>query len=196
MLGLLSSSSVHAPVISATRIYLRYPHKSDFEQWQDLRESSKAELIPFEPKWQEDETQLSGFRRRLRIYERNRLKKTGHSFFIFTKQDDILLGGITLSNIRFGDCQTGSLGYWLGTAHTKKGYMLEALISVGIFGFKQLGLNRLEAACIDENTNSHNLLKKAGYMPEGKLRSYFCINGAWRDHTIYAKLASDPILAK
>jgi len=35
------------------------------------------------------------------------------------------------------------------------------------------------------------LLGRAGFRSEGILREYLKINGAWRDHQLYARLATD-----
>jgi ribosomal-protein-alanine N-acetyltransferase len=60
------------------------------------------------------------------------------------------------------------------------------------FSFRTLRLHRLEAACIPANTVSIALLEKTGFTREGYARSYLCINGAWQDHLLYARLNDDP----
>ena len=39
----------------------------------------------------------------------------------------MLVGGITLGNIRYGVAQTGQIGYWIGERYAGRGLMLEAL---------------------------------------------------------------------
>ncbi len=191
MFAFIKKSRPERPFLNGQSIYLRRPHELDFESWQRIRKNSKAELKPFEPTWQDDEIALSGFKRRLNIYKVHQLRKTGMSFFIFHKQSHALLGAITLSNIRYGEVQTAALGYWLGTEYTGHGYMREALLLLSLYSFETLGLNRLEAACIKENERSQKLLQHMGFTAEGILRSYFRINGEWRDHILYSKLKKD-----
>ena len=57
--------------------------------------------------------------------------------------------------------------------------------------FVDLRLNRIEAATLEENVASRNLLKKLGFKKEGLLRNYLKINGVWRDHVLYGLLKKD-----
>ena len=50
-----------------------------------------------------------------------------YSFLIFTKMDNILLGGINVGNVKRGVSQSASIGYWVGKQHARKGYMHEGL---------------------------------------------------------------------
>src|SRR5205085_694757 len=97
-------------------------------------------------------------------------------------------GGITLSNIRRGVAQMGSLGYWCGQPFTRQGYTLAAVRAVGDFAFRTLSLHRLEAACLPENGPSRRLLAKAGFVEEGYAAAYLKINGAWKDHVLFGSV--------
>ena len=96
-----------------------------------------------------------------------------------------LTGGITLSNVRRGVAQMGSVGYWCGKPFARHGHTLAAVRALSEFAFRTLGLHRLEAACIPENAPSRALLAKAGFTEEGFARAYLKINGAWRDHVLF-----------
>jgi ribosomal-protein-alanine N-acetyltransferase len=102
-----------------------------------------------------------------------------------------LLGGITIGGIRRGVAQAASLGYWMGAPHAGKGRMTRAVAAAVAFGFSTLRLHRLEAACIPSNVASATLLERNGFQREGFARAYLCINGAWRDHCLFARLESD-----
>jgi ribosomal-protein-alanine N-acetyltransferase len=108
------------------------------------------------------------------------------SFLIFDTGADKLLGGLTLGGIRRGVAQSGTLGYWMGAPHAGKGRMTRAVASAVRFGFATLRLHRIEAACLPENTASQTLLERNGFQREGLARGYLRINGAWRDHLLYA----------
>jgi ribosomal-protein-alanine N-acetyltransferase len=69
--------------------------------------------------------------------------------------------------------------------------MLEAIRLVTAYAFQTLRLHRIEAACIPDNQRSMRVLEKAGFQREGLLRSYLRINGAWKDHLLYALIADD-----
>jgi ribosomal-protein-alanine N-acetyltransferase len=63
------------------------------------------------------------------------------------------------------------------------------LITTG-FAFHQLGLHRVEAACLPHNKASIGLLLKCGFMQEGLARGYLKIAGEWHDHLLFARLAA------
>jgi ribosomal-protein-alanine N-acetyltransferase len=180
-----------APVLNGEHLYLRAPEINDYEAWATLRAVSREHLQPWEPTWAEDSLSRDGFRRRLAWFERLRRQEHGEAYFIFLRRSDSLLGGITLSNIRRGASQCGELGYWIGKPHAGQGYMTEALAVMVQHCFGALKLHRLEAACLPENQPSRQLLARAGFRSEGTLREYLKIDGAWRDHVLYARLASD-----
>ena len=58
--------------------------------------------------------------------------------------------------------------------------------------FGTLKLHRIEAACIPANVASVRLLEKTGFKREGFARQYLCIDGAWQDHLLYARIRDDP----
>lgn len=177
--------------LQGIKVYLREPYLSDYQEWKLLREKSRAFLTPWEPTWAPDMLEKSAFRQRIRHYQDEINKGTTYPFFIFRNEDQQLVGGITLNNIRRGVGQNGMIGYWSGVSFAGKGYMSEALALVIPFAFQHLGLHRLEAACIPNNIRSIHLLEKAGFRQEGLLRSYLKINGAWQDHILLSLLESD-----
>ena len=166
-------------------IYLRAPKASDYGEWRELRAASKSFLQPWEPTWPADDLTRSAFRRRLTAYSRDRDLGVAYPFFVFRGEDEALTGGITLSNVRRGVAQMGSIGYWCGKPFARHGHTLAAVRALSEFAFRTLGLHRLEAACIPENAPSRALLAKAGFTEEGFARAYLKINGAWRDHVLF-----------
>lgn len=178
-------------VLHGARVYLRAPQVSDWAQWARLRAESRDFLVPWEPTWSADALTRSAFRRRLRRYYRDAREEIGYAFFIFLQDDDSLLGGITLTNVRRGVAGACSIGYWIGKPRARQGFMADALISIYPFVFEDLQLHRLEAACLPANTASKGLLLKCGFSEEGFARQYLKINGGWRDHVLLALLDSD-----
>ena len=108
-----------------------------------------------------------------------------YPFFVFRTSDGALTGGITLSNIRRGVAQMGSVGYWCGLPYARQGQTLAAVRALTLFAFRSLALHRLEAACIPDNDPSRKLLAKAGFTEEGFAKAYLKINGVWRDHVLF-----------
>jgi [ribosomal protein S5]-alanine N-acetyltransferase len=177
--------------VEAERIRLRPPRMADFAAWSAVRQASQSFLQPWEPTWPADDLTRAAFRRRLALYQRDQDLGSGHAFFVFRRADDVLLGGVTLRNVLRGVAQTGTLGYWVGEAHARRGYTLEAVNAVTRFAFGRLGLHRLEAACCPENDASRRLLIKAGFELEGRARGYLKIDGRWRDHLLFGLVRAE-----
>jgi [ribosomal protein S5]-alanine N-acetyltransferase len=171
--------------IEGDGVRLRPPRASDYAEWRELRAASRAFLQPWEPTWPADDLSRAAYRRRLLAYARDREAGVAYPFFVFRASDEALTGGITLSNVRRGVAQMGSIGYWCGRPFTRQGFTLGAVRALSEFSFRTLALHRLEAACIPENAPSRRLLAKAGFVEEGFAKAYLKINGVWRDHVLF-----------
>jgi ribosomal-protein-alanine N-acetyltransferase len=180
------------PAIGGEGVVLRTPQMTDYPEWAELREASRDFLTPWEPTWPTDDLTRGAFRRRIRRYSEDIRTDQGYAFLVFRKSDGVLVGGLTLANIRRGVAQAGSLGYWMGLPYVRQGYMTAAVNAVIPFALEKLRLHRLEAACIPTNAGSIRLLEKNGFVREGYAREYLCINGIWQDHLLFARLKDAP----
>lgn len=176
--------------IEGEGVVLRPPRASDYAEWRDLRARSKDFLQPWEPTWPVDDLSRAAFRRRLAAYARDREVGAAFPFFIFRTADGALTGGITLSNVRRGVAQMGSVGYWCGKPYARQGLTLAAVRALTLFSFRSLALHRLEAACLPENQPSRRLLNRAGFSEEGYAKAYLKINGVWRDHVLFGLIST------
>ena len=177
--------------LTGERVFLRPPKRRDALKWQKLRMSSKSFLVPWEPSWDASSCTRRAYLRYFKNSNYLANMDRAYSFLIFKIDDKILLGGINIGNVRRGVSQSASLGYWIGEKHSRNGYMKEALKLLIPSLFVDLRLNRIEAATLEENIASKNLLKKIGFKKEGVLRKYLKINGTWRDHILYGLLEND-----
>ncbi len=185
------SLSEPMPAITGAGVSLRVPQSSDFAEWAALREVSRAFLTPWEPIWPSDDLTRSAFRRRVKRYAEDLRSDLAYAFLIFRSDDNAMVGGLTLANIRRGVAQAGSIGYWTGAPFANQGYMTAAMRALVPFCFGTLRLHRLEAACIPGNMASIRLLEKTGFTQEGYARRYLCINGKWQDHLLFARVRDD-----
>ena len=177
--------------LTGERVFLRPPKRRDALKWQKLRMSSKSFLVPWEPSWDASSCTRRAYLRYFKNSNYLANMDRAYSFLIFKTDDKTLLGGINVGNVRRGVAQSASLGYWIGEKHSRNGYMKEALKLLIPSLFIDLRLNRIEAATLEENIASKNLLKKIGFKKEGVLRKYLKINGTWRDHILYGLLEND-----
>src|SRR5260370_18505045 len=179
------------PRVEGNGVVLGAPGPADYAEWAALRDASRAFLTPWEPTWPADDLTRAAFRRRLRRYAEDQRGDQSYAFFIFRSIDQVLLGGLTLANVRRGVAQAGSLGYWIGEPYARRGHMTAAVRALLPFTFGALRLHRVEAACIPNNAASIRLLEKIGFTREGYAREYLCINGIWHDHLPYTRLQDD-----
>ena len=177
--------------IDTDRMILRPPAHADFREWSALRKTSVEFLTPWEPQWSRDHLTRKSFVNRVYWANRSIVQGSALPLFLHCREDGRLLGAITLDNIRRGPAQAATIGYWIGSAHARDGYMREAVTAVVHYAFDVLDLSRLESACLADNAASRGLLEKCGYKYEGVAQSYLQIDGRWRNHVLYANLRGD-----
>lgn len=180
------------PTLAGKGVHLRTPQMADYAAWSVLRDASRTFLQPWEPTWPPDDVSRLAFRKRLKRYVRELEQDQAYPFFVF-RQDGVLVGGVTVSQIRRGVSQACSLGYWMGERHAGAGHMTAAVRALAPFVFETLKLRRMEAACLPHNAASIRLLERTGFSREGYAREYLCIDGRWQDHLLYALLRSDGV---
>ena len=177
--------------LETERLTLRLPAHGDWRAWAGLREESAAFLQPWEPLWAHDHLTRKSFTNRVYWSQRSEAQGTAIPLFLIRREDQALLGAITLDNLRRGPAQCATIGYWIGERFSRRGYMREAIVATVHHAFTALDVSRIEAACLPENEASRGVLEKAGFKYEGVAQSYLQINGRWRNHVLYAALRGD-----
>ena len=177
--------------LETERLTLRPPVHADFRYWAFLRQQSKDHLVPWEPAWSSDHLSRKSFTNRVYWAKRSIAQGSALPLFLIRREDDHLVGAITLDNIRRGPAMAGTIGYWTGERFARQGYMREAIEAVVHHAFHRMDLSRVEAACLPENTPSRGVLEKCGFKYEGVAQSYLQIDGRWRTHVLYAALRMD-----
>jgi len=185
-----SASSVR---LESGKTLLRSPVERDWRAYAEIRAASRKFLEPWEPTWPNDALSRDAFYRRLNRYASDWRNDTGYSMFLFDRESSALVGGISLSNVRRGVAQCGTLGYWMGEAYAGKGYMSEGLRLLLDFSFEELSLHRVEAACLPHNEPSRRLLLGSGFSEDGYARKYLRIRGVWQDHLLFSLLSEDHV---
>ena len=80
----------------------------------------------------------------------------------------------------------GELGFALGRDHHGRGLAAEAATEVLRLGFEDLGLHRVSAVCIEENTASALLLQRLGFTRQARLVDNVHFKGRWVTQLVYA----------
>ncbi len=114
----------------------------------------------------------------------------GNRWGIFKKSNLVLIG---TCGFHKWDKQAHSaeVGYEIGSAFWRQGYMNEIFNDVLEYGFMTMQLNRIEAPVLGGNERSMNLLKKFGFREEGRLRERIFKNGKFWDEHYLSLLKKD-----
>ncbi|MFF4899440.1 GNAT family N-acetyltransferase [Streptomyces sp. NPDC001068] len=112
------------------------------------------------------------------------------------EQDRRIVGAITLSGISLGPFCSSYVGYWVAGDQQGRGLATAALERVCEIARDDLGLHRIEASTLIDNTTSQRVLKKCGFETIGDAPQYLHINGEWRDSRLFQRVLHhrDPAL--
>lgn len=83
------------------------------------------------------------------------------------------------------------VGYEISPLHQGRGYMKEALATVLAWGFEGMDLNRVEAQVHPDNRASLALLRRLGFVEEGRLREVGYWAGSHHDLMLHSLLKRD-----
>ena len=167
-------------------MYVRPLGLGDARALLDLRVRNRANFQPFEPTHSERHFTLEGQRREIAACADDALADRRYAFGIFRAADDALVGRITLSNVARGAWQNATVGYYVDRRWQGRGYATQAVRLVLAFAFREAGLHRVQAGVVPHNPASARVLEKAGFRREGHAPRYLEIDGAWRDHDLFA----------
>ena len=147
-----------------------------------------AHLAPWDPPTPADFDTEAFQRQRLGQAAAEAAAGTGLRWWLQRRDDPSrLVGSVSLSQIARGPFQNAMLGYAIDGQCQGLGLMHEALQAVIAHAFSPaVHLHRIQANVRPENTRSTALLQRLGFEPEGLAREYLFIDGAWRDHRMYA----------
>ncbi len=112
-------------------------------------------------------------------------------YAVFEKKTGNLIGGLDFDIFIRSTHQFADFGYVIYNRYWGKGYGQESAAAGLRIGFKQLKLNRLEAAINLDNRKSIRLVKAIGMKREGIKKRYWFEDGKWVDHLIYVANPED-----
>ena len=182
-------------LVAGKRVRLREPDKKDAAEWSRLRREGRAHLEPWEPQIAEQWDTAYQPKRWKRIVRAQRdSRKAGTALPMVVDVEGRFAGEVTIGGIVRGANQTAWLGYWLGHEYTGAGIGSAAVALAVDIAFDSVRIQRLEATVKPDNPASIAVLKRAGFLEEGRLRNYLRIGGARRDHLLFAALDSERVM--
>lgn len=121
------------------------------------------------------------------------LKMETIRYYVFLKDDPTqIIGTVCLHDIRRFSYSNCEIGYKFDKEYHHAGYAREAVARVVAIAFENLGLHRVFARVMPENTASIRLLEALHFKNEGLERECIQIQDRWQDHIRYAILNPNP----
>ncbi len=166
-------------------VVVRSLRRSDADEWQAVRARNHDWLRPW------DATVPPGASPRPSSYKmvvRSLLHqaKQGQCLPFVVEVGGRFVGQVTVSNVSRGSAQWASIGYWLSMDVAGRGVAPRAVAMVIDHCFGPVGLHRIEICVRPENTNSLRVVEKLGLEQVGYAPRFLHIDGAWRDHRVFA----------
>ena len=125
------------------------------------------------------------------VRRQRRLARAGRSMPFALEVEGVFAGQVTVNNIVRGSAQFASIGYWLDRDVAGRGVMPLAVALVIDHCLTTAGLHRIEICIRPENSNSLRVVEKLGMREVGFAPGFLHIDGAWRDHRIFAVTAEE-----
>ncbi|WP_182200589.1 GNAT family N-acetyltransferase [Paraliobacillus salinarum] len=170
------------------RLIIRSPRPGDGKDVYQAIRASKEQLkqwLPFAQKDQtEEETEVN-----IREAYINFIKREDLRLLVFAKETGAFIASSGLHRINW-DVPRFEIGYWIDTRYSGKGYMTEAVRGICDFAFYELGANRIEICCDEQNIKSRAIPERLGFKQEGLfINDSVAFNGSGlRNTCIYAKV--------
>jgi [ribosomal protein S5]-alanine N-acetyltransferase len=189
----MSAAPGAALTLQTERLLLRAPSVAMTAAVRDYQERNQAHFAPWDPPYPPDFHSPARVAERLAKEEQNFAEGSAYRYWFSLREEPArLIGQAHLSQLARGAFQNAMLGYSLDAQAQGRGLMSEASRAViaEMFG-PRVRLHRIQAAVRPENERSRAVLRTLGFAQEGLSRRYLFINGAWRDHEVYALLNPD-----
>ena len=109
-------------------------------------------------------------------------------FAIETLDDPpVLVGNIGLFDVRTKD-RGATLGIALGREYIGRGYGTDAVRVIVDYGFREMGLHRIQLSVAPYNPAGIRAYEKAGFVEEGRHRESVLHDGRWYDEVLMSIL--------
>lgn len=83
------------------------------------------------------------------------------------------------------------IGYWLGEQYQGRGLMTDAVKAMTTYGFRSLGMHRIEIRCAVDNRKSRAVPERLGFQQEGILRDNEWLYDHFVGHVVYSMLENE-----
>jgi len=171
--------------LSYGRVGLRPLAPGDAHAWEEIRRRNADWLRPWEATVPPGDTTAPRTFRAL-VRDLRRQARKGRALPFAVTVDGALAGQVTVTNIIGGSARWAQVGYWVDRRQAGKGVIPTAVAMAVDYCLDELQLHRVEVAIRPENTASLRVVEKLAFTEVGYAKGYLHIDGAWRDHRLFA----------
>jgi ribosomal-protein-serine acetyltransferase len=168
-------------------IELQLFQPQDSPKLYQLVEENREHLREWLP-WVENMTTPFHYDSIISIWLRQFAENNGFNVGIIYRGE--LVGSIGLHQIDWHNKLT-SVGYFLAKKAEGRGIMTRTVQSILNYAIMDLGLNRVEIRCGENNNKSRAIPERLGFVMEGKIREGENLFGHYQDLYMYSMLARD-----
>jgi ribosomal-protein-alanine N-acetyltransferase len=177
------------------RLVLRTTSRAAADAVHEFDLATHAHRQPWESRHGPSYFSLHACREGQARWERAYRDGTGAFFLVFLRDEpQRVIATIGLHDIKRPPMLSTYVGYSLRAELEGNGYIHEALGAVLDYAFHERKLHRVEAFYAAHNRRSANVLRRAGFVIEGRARKHLAIDGEWHDSILTAKV-NDAITA-
>jgi ribosomal-protein-serine acetyltransferase len=115
-------------------------------------------------------------------------RATGQRPFLIRDPTRAIVGGCGLQQADDAN-RSIQLGYWLGSAHTGRGYVTRAARLLIAHALDDLDYHRVEILIAVDNERSRRVVERLGAPLEATLRERILVGDVWHDALLYAVVA-------
>lgn len=171
--------------LQAGRVGLRPLSVRDGKAWKEVRDRNAEWLRPWEATVPPGDRSAPRSFRSL-VHDLHRQARQQRALPFAVTVDGAFAGQLTVTNIVGGSARWGQIGYWIDQRHAGQNVIPTAVAMTVDHCLFTLGLHRIEVAIRPENAASLRVVEKLGFREIGYAPRYLHINGAWRDHRLFA----------
>lgn len=116
---------------------------------------------------------------------------TDLSLSVVLRSTGSCIGRVGLRGLDWKWKKVESLAYWLDPGYWNQGLTEEASWSVCKLAFDRLGMRRISSQALDRNPASQAVLRRLGFVEEGRERRSVCVKGRYMDMILFGLLAEE-----
>jgi RimJ/RimL family protein N-acetyltransferase len=113
------------------------------------------------------------------------------SLSVLERESGRCVGRVGLRGLVWTYRKVESLSYWIDPRYWNRGYATEASYFLCGDAFDHLGMRRISSQALDRNVASLNVLRRLGFVEEGRERAAVCRRGKCMDMVLFGLLKGE-----